>query len=176
MRRGRTGQNPVARRNATGFASSDFRWPSCPPCRHIGSGPHLQARRRRHRWKAGLFPFGHGRSEERPSWRRVGCQRTFSAITCTAAQRPRAQLPGGSGNGPFILAHSGGQDTANFPHASRVSCSERLCENPEFANRVPTSTPRAWGAHADRPHFLLPSMPFLGLAPHRPEFSHSLAS
>jgi hypothetical protein len=59
---------------------------------------------------------------------------------------------------------------------SRVSCSERLCENPEFANRVPTSTPRAWGAHADHPHFLLPSMPFLGLAPLRPDSSHSLAS
>jgi hypothetical protein len=55
-------------------------------------------------------------------------------------------------------------------------CSERLCENPEFANRVPTSTPRAWRAHADCPNFLLPSMPFLGLAPYRPEFSHSLAS
>ena len=26
-----------------------------------------------------------------------------------------------------------------FPHARRVSCSERLCENPEFANRVPTA-------------------------------------
>ena len=63
-----------------------------------------------------------------------------------------------------------------FPHASRVSCSERLCDNPEFANRVPTSTPRAWGAHAARPHFLLPSMPFLGLAPHRPDFSHGPAS
>jgi len=55
-------------------------------------------------------------------------------------------------------------------------CSESLCGNPEFANRVPTSTPRAWGAHAARPHFLLPSMPFLGLAPHRSQFSHSLAS
>jgi hypothetical protein len=79
------------------------------------------------------------------------------------------------GIGRLIIAHPGRQDTFHFPHASRVSCSERLCENPEFANRVPTSTPRAWGAHADRPHFLLPSMPFLGLAPHRPEFSHSLA-
>ena len=72
--------------------------------------------------------------------------------------------------------NSAGKSRSSFPHASRVSCSERLCENPEFANRVPTSTPRAWGAHADRPHFLLPSMPLLGLAPHRPEFSHSLAS
>ena len=54
-------------------------------------------------------------------------------------------------------------------------CSERLCENPEFANRVPTSTPRAWGAHAARHHFLLSEMSFLGLAPHRSEFSHSLS-
>jgi len=65
---------------------------------------------------------------------------------------------------------------SRFSAAGPVSCYERLCENPEFANRVPTSTPRAWGAHTDRPHFLLPSMPFLGLAPHMPEFSHSLAS
>jgi hypothetical protein len=55
-------------------------------------------------------------------------------------------------------------------------CSDSLCGNPEFANRVPTSTPRAWRAHAGRPHCLLPSMPFFGLAPHRPEFSHSPAS
>ena len=80
-----------------------------------------------------------------------------------------------SGNGRLILAHSGRRGTPRFPPASRVSCSERLCENPEFANRVPTSTPRAWAAHAARPHFLLPSIPFLGLAPDRPEFSHSLA-
>jgi len=42
---------------------------------------------------------------------------------------PRAcegQLPGGSGNGRLILGHSGGQATADFPHASRVSCSELL--------------------------------------------------
>ena len=55
-------------------------------------------------------------------------------------------------------------------------CSESLCGNPEFANRVPTSTPRAWGAHAARHHFLLSEMSFLGLAPHRSESSHSLAS
>ena len=52
--------------------------------------------------------------------------------------------------------------------------SERLCENPEFANRVPTSTPRAWGAHADRPDFLLPSMPFIGAgAPQARVFTQS---
>ena len=66
----------------------------------------------------------------------------------------------------------------SFPEspARWESFSERLCENPEFANRVPTSTPRAWGEHADLPRFLLPSMPFLGLAPHRPDLSHSLVS
>ena len=87
-----------------------------------------------------------------------------------AAQRPRAQLPGGPGIGSSILALFGRHVISNLPHASRVSCSERLCENPEFANRVPTSTPRAWGAHADRPHFLLPSMPFLGWRPTGPRF------
>ena len=34
------------------------------------------------------------------------------------------KLPGGSGNGYFILAHSGGHGFSNFPHAIRVSCSE----------------------------------------------------
>jgi hypothetical protein len=36
------------------------------------------------------------------------------------------KLPGGSGNGLSILAHFGGQGFSNFPHASRVSCSELL--------------------------------------------------
>jgi len=96
-----------------------------------------------------------------PTWPPNGLE-----LSCPAAQ---ATLE------PFsrILA---GKAPSNFPHASRVSSSESLSENPEFANSVPTSTPRAWGAHADRPHFLRPSMPFLGLAPQRPEFSHSLAS
>jgi len=42
---------------------------------------------------------------------------------------PRAcegQLPGGSGNAPPILAQLDGHGTTNFPHASRVSCSEVL--------------------------------------------------
>jgi hypothetical protein len=48
------------------------------------------------------------------------------------------KLPGGSGNAALILAQLGGQGVSNFPHASRVGCSERLCENPKIANRVPT--------------------------------------
>ena len=36
------------------------------------------------------------------------------------------ELPGGSGNGPPILAHLGGHGISNFPHASRVSWSEVL--------------------------------------------------
>ena len=43
-----------------------------------------------------------------------------------AAERPRAQLPGGSGNGPPIFAQLGGQGISNLPHASGVSCSELL--------------------------------------------------
>jgi hypothetical protein len=35
-------------------------------------------------------------------------------------------LPGGSGNAPPILAHSGGLGTLHFPHASRVSWSDLL--------------------------------------------------
>ena len=35
-------------------------------------------------------------------------------------------MPGGSGNGPLILAHSGRHGISNLPHASRVSCSELL--------------------------------------------------
>jgi hypothetical protein len=42
-------------------------------------------------------------------------------------------------------------------HASRVSFSERLCENPESPMAFPL-----------RPHFLLPSMPFLGWRPTGP--------
>ena len=37
---------------------------------------------------------------------------------------PVGQLPGGLGDGSLILAHSGGHGMSNFPHASRVSCSE----------------------------------------------------
>src|SRR3990172_12181073 len=47
-----------------------------------------------------------------------------TSLRLRAAQRPRAQLPGGSGNGPSILAHPGRQETIPFPPASRVSCSE----------------------------------------------------
>jgi len=56
-------------------------------------------------------------------------------------------LPGGSGNGPLILAHSGGPGTlqlsARQPGQSKIlvsfqGCSERLSENPKIANRVPT--------------------------------------
>src|SRR3990170_7528902 len=43
-----------------------------------------------------------------------------------AAQRPRAQLPGGLGTSRPIIAHPDGQGTTPFPHASRVSCSELL--------------------------------------------------
>jgi hypothetical protein len=43
-----------------------------------------------------------------------------------AAQRLRAQLPGGSGNGRSILAQLGGPSIIDFPLASRVSCSELL--------------------------------------------------
>ena len=103
---------------------------------------------------------------QRPRAPRTGSQ-------CHAGSSPVGELPG---NGRSIIAHPDGQGISNFSHASRARCGEGLCENPKFANRVPTSTPRAWGAHADRPHFLLPPMPFLGLAPHRPEFLHSLVS
>ena len=33
---------------------------------------------------------------------------------------------------------SAGKSRSNLPHASRVRCSGRLCENPKNANRVPT--------------------------------------
>ena len=42
-------------------------------------------------------------------------------------QRPRGQLPGGSGYGLLIVAQLGGQGFSDFRHASRVSCSELLC-------------------------------------------------
>jgi len=44
------------------------------------------------------------------------------------------ELPGGSGNGPPILAHLGGHGISNFPHASRVSWSEVLAR-PDTAPR-----------------------------------------
>jgi hypothetical protein len=47
-------------------------------------------------------------------------------LSLDAAQRPRIEPLGGSGNGPPILAQSGGQRFSSFPHASRVSCSELL--------------------------------------------------
>ena len=34
------------------------------------------------------------------------------------------KLPGGSGLAGLIIAHSGRQGISNFPHSSRVSCSE----------------------------------------------------
>ena len=45
-----------------------------------------------------------------------------------AGQRPMIcmGLPGGSGNGCPILAHSARQGISVFPHASRVACSELL--------------------------------------------------
>jgi hypothetical protein len=42
-----------------------------------------------------------------------------------------------------------GKRRSNFPHASRVSCSESLCGKPEIANRVPTHSPgRAPAIHS----------------------------
>ena len=43
-----------------------------------------------------------------------------------AAQRPRAQLPGGSGLSRTTLRQLAGQESSHLPHASRVSCSELL--------------------------------------------------
>jgi len=37
-----------------------------------------------------------------------------------------------------LYGNLAGTTSSDFPHASRVSCSERLCENPKIANRVPT--------------------------------------
>jgi hypothetical protein len=48
------------------------------------------------------------------------------ALRRRAAHNGGAQLLGGPGSGPLILAQLGGQDICNFPHASRVSCSELL--------------------------------------------------
>src|SRR3990170_7513234 len=63
-------------------------------------------------WLVRPYPTGTSTLQETPS--------------LLGAQRPRAQLPGGSGNGRLIIAHPDGQDTYAFPHASRVSCSELL--------------------------------------------------
>jgi len=49
-------------------------------------------------------------------------------LTCPAAQATHLPLYG----------NLAGSTSSNFTHASRVSCSESLCENPKTANRVPT--------------------------------------
>jgi hypothetical protein len=73
---------------------------------------------------------------------------------------------GDPGLPPFSRQTDGWQANPPYPAASRVGFSERLREYPEFANRVPTSTPLLASLNAI----------LLGLAPHRPEFSHSLAT
>jgi len=83
---------------------------------------------------------------------------------------PVGQLPGGSGNGPSILAHFGRPGTLPFSAASRVSCSERLCENPEFANRVPTGgQDRAPAKHSGPISVSIPASP-KGQVPTGPTF------
>ena len=110
----------------------------------------------------------------------------FSHIPAGKAS-PTFRTPAGSAEGPVpaVCLHCAAGTRGQVSWCRHRTCGAaqvsrapaRGCvKNPEFANRVPTSTPRAGGGHADRPHFLLPSMPFLGLAPHGPEFSRGLAS
>jgi len=69
-----------------------------------------------------------------------------------------------------------GSTRSNFPHASRVSWSERLCENPEFANRVPTGSQDHAPAMYSGPTSESIRASLKGQVPTGPNFSHSLAS
>jgi hypothetical protein len=73
-----------------------------------------------------LLPIAMGRaggSSSAYQSARRGAGRAKSATEPEASDRPRAQLPGGSGYGTLILAQLGGQADPNVALASQVSCS-----------------------------------------------------